>query len=186
MLRFADVGMNISLLCHLRLRRLSDGRQGIGTIDSKLSDLSTTPVMSMTPTFWLLRSRTMVMVVMTKDSTGFQKLNLVRWRLTAATCGLSSIRHPSLTMPGEGGLQSMTTTRRAASQRRNYKSDTEDLEVLVFTFMPLAERLCRQVQPSADMRLQSSQDLIYQESFNEHAGILRGFTISSKESHVQR
>ena len=55
--------------------------------------------------------------------------------MTAATCGLPRIRHPSLTMPGEGGLQSMTITRRAASQRRNYKLETKDIRVVVLTFI---------------------------------------------------
>ena len=62
----------------------------------------------------------------------------------------------------------MTITRRAASQRRSYKSKTEDLRAVVFTFMPLAERLCRQVRPPADLRLQSSHDLTYQKLFIEH------------------
>ena len=106
--------------------------------------------------------------------------------MTAATCGLSRIRHTSLTMPGEGGLQSTIATRRAASQRRNYKSETEDLEVVVFTFMPLAERPCRQIQPPADMMLQSSRDRIYQKLLNGHVRILKGFTISSEESRVQK
>ena len=71
------------------------------------SDLSTIPMLSMMLTFWSPSARVVMTVTTAKASTGLQKPSRVRRTMTAATRGLSRIRHPSLTMPGAGGLQSM-------------------------------------------------------------------------------
>ena len=111
---FVDVGTNMLHLCRLWSRRPNAGNQAIGRTGLQMSGFATSPSLTMAVTFVWPITRVVAMVMTTRASTGSVRLSRVRQMMAAAIRGLSRIRHPSLTMPGAGGLQSVIITRKAA------------------------------------------------------------------------